>query len=479
MDQSNPADSRVIAISYRDKEVVREGVVIEQRPTMALVVDGDKQTEIMLPSEDHEMCFLLSSAVTLPSPKTGGKEIAIDFTEHGIRAGDTVLMIMGGSGAFFAFALSKNLEKLGTGGVYWIGSTLFKRLCDEHNISRSKVKSVDDEGRRVETTFDHKALSSLFLVTSHSFHKVSSRERDLISLEDVVSRRVEAMGARMACAHRVRQRMKKLAYCVQDAYPEGGVKLFIEHGVANDDMLVLFEKEEKKIEAELKKLLRSLSVWKVFASIEGVGELTAAPLIVAIGDINRFPSASQLKAFLGMHTLKADGSKFQKGDVPAVGNSIFARRRQGQLSNWSQEGRQALYLIATQFTMWRPNSPWGLVAKEVKKNFLAKYPHREVWTKDKEGNVTERVKLIEGTYKRVQGGYEVTSEDGQVRTILGVTKFNPAHINRMVSWRVMTKFVEWLYKAWKNTEAGKELPQLPYLKNAEVLLGDVSVQKVA
>ncbi len=411
--------------------------------------------------------------------KTGGKEIVIDFTEHGIRAGDTVLMVMGGSGAFFAFALSNHLELLGTGGVHWIGSTLYKRLCEEHKIERSKLKSVDDEGRRVEMTFDHKALTSLFSLSSQNFHRVSSRERDLILLADVVSRRTEAMNARIACAHRVRQRMKKVAYCVADAYPVGGVKLFIEHGVANDDMFLLFEKEENKIGAELKKLLHSLDVWNVFSSIEGVGEFTAAPLIVAIGDINRFPSDSQLKAFLGMHTLKADRSKFQKGDIPEVGNSIFARRRQGQLSNWSQEGRQALYLIATQFTMWRPNSPWGLVAKEVKKNFLAKYPHREVWTKDKEGNVTERVKLIEGTYKRVQGGYEVTSEDGHSRTILGVTKFNPAHINRMVSWRVMTKFVEWLYKAWKNTEAGKELPALPYLKNAQALLEAIPEQKAA
>lgn len=479
MEHNAPAGSRIVAISYRDKEVVREGVVIEQRPTMAYIVDGDKKTEVSLPSEDHEMCFLLSKALTLSPLKKGGKETLIDFTKDGICAGDTVLMVMGGSGAFFAFALSRQLEKLGAGGVYWIGSTLFKRLCDEHHIERSKVKSVDDEGRRVEMTFDHKALTTLFPISLQSFHHVSARERDLIRLGDVVARRKEAMDARMACAHRVRQRMKKSAYCTEDAYPEGGVKLFIEQGTANDFMLRLFEKEELQIGSELKKLLHSLPVWKVFEPIEGVGEFTAAPLIVAIGDINRFPSDAHLKAFLGMHTLKANGTKFQKGETPDANNSIFARRRQGQLSNWNQEGRQALYLIATQFTMWRTNSPWGLVAKEVKKNFLAKYPHREVWMKDKEGNVTERVKLLEGTYKRIQGGYEVATENGDVRKVLGVTKFNPAHINRMVSWRTMTKFVEWLYKAWKNTEVGKELPALPYLKQADALLGSTPEQKIA
>lgn len=474
-----PHAKRIVAISYRDKEVIRDGIVIEQRPTMALIIEDGKKQEITLHDEDFEMCFLLSRTMTLPPKKAGGKDVVIDFTHNGIRAGDVILMVMGGSGAFFAFALSNQLEKLGSGGVYWIGSTLFKRLCDENHLDRSKVKDVDDEGKRREVTFDHYALHDLFSISPVSFHRVSTRERDLILLQDVVRRRREAMEARMACAQRVRQRMKKLAYCIQDAYPDGGVKVFIEQGVANDAMLKLFEKEETQIGNELKKLLRSLAVWKVFESIEGVGEFTAAPLIVAIGDINRFPSSSQLKAFLGVHTLKSDGSKFQKGEYPEAGNSIFARRRQGQLSNWNQEGRQSLYLIATQFTMWKKTSPWGLVADEVKKRFLAKYPTPEVWVKDKDGNVTERTKLAEGMCKRIQGGWEVVDEDEQKRIIKGVTKFNPAHINRMVAWRTMTKFVEWLYDAWKATEAGKELPALPYLKKEELVVTTVDEKKVA
>lgn len=486
--------SRILAISYRDKESLREGVVIEQRPTMVLIIDGAKKQEATLADEDHEMCFMRREKRTLPPAKDGGKDREIDYTENGLKKGDIALMVMGGSGAFFAFALSNQLEKLGAGKVLWIGSTLFKRLCDTHEIVRSKLKSVDDDGKRTELTFDHMALAALYDIVPEQFREVSVRERDLILLQDVVRRRKEAMLARMACAARVRQRMKKLAYCIQDAYPEGGVKVFIEEGVANDAMLNLFIKEEKQIEAELKKLIRSLTVWKVFGPIERVGELTAAPLIVAIGDIHRFPSDSQLKAFLGVHTLKNDGTKFKKvkpgepKEVPTVGNSKFARRRQGQLSNWNQEGRQSLYLIATQFMLWAPNSPWGLVAQEVKKRFLEKHPTPEVWVRDKDGNVVNRVKLIEGMCKRVQGGWIVTEEDGTKTTVLGVTKFNPAHINRMVAWRTMTKFVEWLYKAWKATESGKALPPLPYLKDEKSmdtwisnveLPKDVSEQKAA
>ncbi len=470
MEQAKKTGSRVVAISYRDKEVLREGVVIEKRPTMVLCIQNGKANEITLHDEDDEMCLMRASAISLPPAKLGGKVTVIDFTADGIRSGDIVLMVMGGSGAFFAFALSNMLEKLGSGGVYWIGSTIFKRLCDEHRLDRSKLKSIDEEGKRTEITFDHAALPKLFELLPSSFHLVTSRERDLILLKDVLGRRVEAMGARMACAQRVRQRMKKLVYCVQDAYPDGGVKVFIEQGIANDSILLIAEKEERGIEAELKKLLHSLPVWKVFEPIEGVGELTAAPLIVAIGDINRFPSASQLKAFLGMHTLRADGEKFQKGESPEIGNSKFARRRQGQLSNWNQEGRQALYLISNQFMIWKKGSPWGLVAQEVKRRFLEKHPNPQVWVKDSEGNVTQKIDLTPDACKRIQGGWEIVSSDGTVMAVKGVTKYNPAHINKMVVWRVMTKFVEWLYDAWKATESGKKLPALPYLKKAVVLI---------
>ncbi len=372
---------RTVAISYRDKECLRDGVVIEQRPTMVLVDDGLSHVEIKLDDEDHEMCFLRSEGRTLPPLKEGGKERVVYYVDQGIKKGDTVLMVMGGSGAFYAFAISNYLEKLGAGKVLWIGSTLFKRLCDQHNIVRSKLKSVDNEGNRTEITFDHRALADIYRIAPESFHKVSVRERGLILLQDVLRRRTEAMQARMACAARLRQRLKKTVYCTQDAYPDGGVKVFIEKSMTNDQMLGLFEKEEKLVEAELKKLMHTLPVWEVFKPIERVGELTAAPLIVAIGDINRFPSASQLKAFLGVHTLRNDGLKFEKAkpgeekQVPMVGNSKFARRRQGQLSNWNQEGRQALYLIAVQFMIWAPNSPWGTRSPRSEAAFLGKAPH--------------------------------------------------------------------------------------------------------
>lgn len=115
----------------------------------------------------------------------------------------------------------------------------------------------------------------------------------------------------------------------------------------------------------------------------------------------------------------------------------------------------------------------------MKKNWLKKYPNPECWVKDSVGNVIEKVVLIEGMCKRIQGGWKVTQSDGTVREVKGVTKFNLAHINRMTSWRTMTLFVDWLYYAWKATEADKDLPKLPLLPDLETAEGGEDVTMVA
>ena len=440
---------RIIAIAHRLKEIIRDGVVIEKRPTeLAIAIQGGtKLREVDLKDESDELDFLLARNA---------------FAEDGLRPGDVVLAQMGGSGAFFAFALSRRLEELGSGGVYWISSTVFKRVADEQGIDRSRLKKIDDDGRRVETTFDHLALQVVARVAWPSFYRVGARERDNILLRAAYEQRQEAMLVRMATAARIRQRAIGRIFCsAAGKYPEGDVEDMIKAELANDAVLSALQTEESRAERELKRLLRSLPVWQVFEPIEGVGELTAAPLVVAIQDINRFAKASSLMAFLGVHCLHPEGRKFQKGEQPTGG--VLARRRRGQLSNWHPDGRQALYQIGIQFSMWRPNSPWGLVYKEVRAGFEARHPNRQVWVRDG-SEVTERIDLVEGQYKRIAGWSIITDADGGERTVKGSTKYNPAHLNKMATWRTLTLFVGWLYEAWKNAEAGKPAPSLPRLK---------------
>jgi hypothetical protein len=452
---------RVITIAHRLKEIVRDGVVIEKRPTqLAIAVQGGvKFSEIALKDESDELDFLLARNSDDPE-STSARH---NFAENGLRAGDVVLAQMGGSGAFFAFALSRRLEELGSGGVYWISSTVFKRVSDEQGIDRSRLKKIDDDGRRVETTFDHLALHAVAKVAWPSFYRVGVRERDNILLRAAYEQRKEAMLARMATAARVRQRAIGRIFCnATGKYPEGKVEDLIRAELANDKVLSALQTEEARAERELKKLLRSLPVWNVFDPIEGVGELTAAPLVVAIQDINRFAKPSSLVAFLGVHCLKADGSKFQKGEHPTGG--ILARRRRGQLSNWHPDGRQALFQIGQQFALWRPHSPWGQVFSVVRAGFVEKHPNRQVWVRNGSGEVIERIDLVEGHYKRIAGGYVIPDGNGGERTVKGSTKYNPLHLTKMAMWRTMTLFVGWLWEAWRNAEVGKSAPKLPRLK---------------
>lgn len=452
---------RIITIAHRLKEIVRDGVVIERRPTkLAISTRDGKIQEISLDDESAELDFLLARE---------------KFALYGLKAGDVVLTLMGGSGSFFAFALSRRLEELGGGGVYWISSTLFKRLADEQGVERSRLKGIDEEGRRIEMTLDHLALYAVAKAAWASFYQVGARERDNILLRAAYEQRKEAMLARMATAARIRQRAIGRIFCTPEGkYPDGKVEELIKAELDNDVVLQALQKEEARAERELKKLLRSLPAWQVFEPIEGVGELTAAPLVVAIQDINRFPGPKQLSAFLGAHCLRPDGSKFQKGDQPT--NGILARRRRGQLSNWNQDGRQALYQIGQQFALWRPNSPWGQVFGIVRAGFVEKHPCRQVWVRDSAGAVIEKVDLPEGSYKRVPGGYVITLTEGNKRTVKGSTKYNSLHLTKMAMWRTMTLFVEWLWKAWRNAEAGKPAPKLPRLKISPVA-SDVAAEQ--
>jgi len=107
---------------------------------------------------------------------------------------------------------------------------------------------------------------------------------------------------------------------------------------------------------------------------------------------------SRFKAFAGMHVLL--GGK-------------FARRRNGQQSNWNPDIRQALYLLGDQMNR-RPDSHWGKKLRANKAHFRRVHP--------------EPVKV-----------------DGK-------TRYSNGHIHKMATWRTLTQFAIWLYREWSRYE---------------------------
>ena len=226
------------------------------------------------------------------------------------------------------------------------------------------------------------------------------RDRSLILVRECFRAHRDVMKARIACEQRLRQRVIGQIYTSENGlFPEGGIEKAFDALKANDAVFAALKKEEAARLRELERALGNFDVFtKVFEPIEGVGPKIAARLIDAIGDIRRFKTVAQLCAFCGVHLTK-----------DKEGNTVFPRRRTGQLANWHGDARQALYLLMDQWNR-RPDSEWG-------KRFLANKAH----------------------FRKVHPEVEIV--DGKKR-------YTKAHIHKMAGWRTATQFVEWLFGKW-------------------------------
>lgn len=336
----------------------------------------------------------------------------IPATYDGLMASDTICMVLGGSGDRFAFALSRRAEELGNG-------TYVMRI----------PPFVLNERRKGDKDEDASNLVDLFTEMPHLFRETTARDREQILITELWRARIDAMKERIGCEQRLYQRLTGRVFLSQDGrYPEGSISDAFDAAKASDKILLALTKEESERMAEVAKVLQSIPVYQqVFSPIKGVGPAIAARIIVAIGDIRRFESMAKLKAFLGVHLI--DG--------------LFARSRKGHVANWHPDGRQALYLLADQFNR-RPESEWGQKLLAYKAIFRAKHPVVVCSTCNLPWS--ECLKELKDP-RAAKGKHARKHSDG--------------HIHKMALWRTVTKFVEWLWKAWWSLEEGKPIPAVP------------------
>lgn len=275
------------------------------------------------------------------------------------------------------FALSRKAEQIGA-KVFWVSSGILNKF-------REGDKEKDAEN-----------VARLFIKNPALFHEVTVKDRDLIILRERLDARTDAMKARIACEQRLTQRMIGNIFCSEEnLYPEGKLEDLFDQEKANDTIFQSLLAEEKAREKELTACVSAMDVYKnIFGPIEGCGPMIASRIIASVGDIRRFDgNVARFKAYCGVHL--RDGK--------------FARRRNNEAANWSNETRQAMYLIAKQFNK-RPNSAWGIRLREIKEKMRAAHP-------------------------------EAVEENGK-------KKYTPIHIHKMAKWRTLTKFAEWLFKEW-------------------------------
>lgn len=312
----------------------------------------------------------------------------------GLKPGDVIAMILGGSGNNLAYALSRRAETLGG------NAKVFR-------IPPFKLKK-----QRGDRTEEQDALTLVELIQAERglFYEVGRRDRHLIAVRESIFARTEVMKARIACEQRIRSYLIGRVFCTEEGlFPEGSVEKMYDEAKANSKIRKALLEEESDREKEVARALKGLDVWeKVLSSVEGCGPLIAANLISAIVDIRRFETKHKLKAFCGVHVLP-DGR--------------FARRRRDQDNNWNPMARQALFLLGDQFVR-RADSTWGKVYREHKVRIRKVHPEVETITND--------------------------GDNGKVKT-----RWSDIHVHRTAIWKSLTDFVEWLHGAWWELEPGQ------------------------
>ncbi|MBI4135120.1 transposase [Candidatus Uhrbacteria bacterium] len=423
--------NRRIGIRHRVKKTA-EG---ESRPTQVAIIQGEVTRLLELENDDAELDFALGRfpvafrAITAEDDisgipphrikwyklkkdepveedvpeghiRTEGKEryiaMKVPAAYDGLQAGDVVAMTLGGSGDILAYALSRRAGEIGA-KVLRIPPFVLKdhRAADKEEDATNLAKLV---GTRPEL-----------------FYETGLRDRALITVVESMRARTDAMKARIACEQRLRQHLIGQVFCEPEGlYPEGGIEKAFEEAKASDKILAALTAEEQARESAVVKALEALDIYReLFVPVAGCGPMIAARLISAVLDIRRFGSKAKLKAFCGTHLTSDEDGAEQR----------FARRRHGQVANWSGPARQALYLLGEQFNR-RPDSEWGQVLLRYKRQFRASHP--------------------------------------EPVTVGGKKRYTDGHIHRMGLWRTRTKFVERLWSRWwaferkrKATEAGK------------------------
>lgn len=371
-------NGRVIGIRHRVKRTA-EG---EARPTQVVILAGDEKKVLELEDENAELDFVLGRLPVAYKALADDEEVGdnvlprhwklkrtaegddvpenkllvvdgekfvitgVPSAYEGLVPGDTVAMVLGGSGDNLAFALSRRAEE--------IGATVLR------------IPSFELKARRkeAEKDVDAELLATLAMKNPELFYEATPRDRTLIKIRETFAARMEAMKERIACEQRLRTILVgKVFRSEEGLYPQGTIEELFAKEKANDIILQALEKEEKKRAKELEKAIEEFDVYtEIFSKVEGCGPAIAARVISSVMDIRRFSSDSKLKAFCGVHV--GEGGK-------------FVRRRRGAVANWSPDARQGLYLLADQFNR-RPNSIWGKKLLEYKMKFREKHPEEVV-----------------------------------------------------------------------------------------------------
>lgn len=436
--------TRVIAVIHRVKKTVDN----EARPTILSILEGEKFTNLVLETEREEFDFLTSIG---------------DYAEMGLKQGDLVITMLGGSGDRLSFAMSRQLEECG-GMTYRIPAFRMRDF--------KKSKAFEELDPQLQS--DVAVLHTLWQLTPEHFFECRVRDREIIRISELYRCFKDAQIERMKCANRLRSRLIGGLFLSEEGkYPEGKIEDWFRAQKATDAIYVTLEKEEETAKSVLDRALKKTRISDIFDGVTGCGPSIIGGLISTIVDIRRFERDANLVSYMGLSVLKENGEKAQKGEQ--IVNGLFPRQRRGMRTSWNRVGRQTLYTLADQFNR-RPESEWGKRLLANKEYYRARHPHTlliekydvlvDIYT---DGEVTgwttvekERAyPLIEGFFEKKASKYLVMDpETAEVTEVRGKLRYYPGHIHKMAIWKTLREFVLWLHGAWTEFEKTEYQPKV-------------------
>lgn len=429
-----PPAGRTISVVHRIKKTA-DG---EERPTLVAIkeVDGNFN-RFELATEREEFDFITAS----------GK-----YDGVGLRAGDTAITTLGGSGDRLSFAMSRVLGEVG-GVLHRIPGYHLKETKDRV-VSAGLVKDTRD---------DADLLHSLWSNVPHDFFECRIRDRETISISELYRVFKDAQLERMKCANRLRARLVGALFLSEEGkYPEGKIEDWFDAKKADDPIFKALEQEEKSAKANLEKAIKATRIADIFSGVVGCGPVIIGGLVCSIGDIRRFSGPEKLVSY----TLGLNSSFNETGRFP--------RARRGERTNWNRTARQTLYQLADQFNR-RPESEWGQKLLANKEYYRKQHPFTLVIEKDGTQETGRKFVLVDKEVDDVSRGiirasgftpcekkgskYQVLDASGTaVEEIRGTQRYYDGHIHRMAIWKTLREFVHFLYHAWTELEKAEYVP---------------------
>lgn len=457
MNQTNvvalPVANRTISVVHRVKQTA-DG---EARPTLVAIKETGGVFTFLLATEREEFDFITAAGM---------------YEKNGLRAGDTVITTLGGSGDRLSFAMSRMLQEVG-GVLYRIPGYHLK------NAKETPLFAALDESDRNDVTLLHSLWSGM----SRNFFECRIRDRETIRISELYRVFKDAQLERMKCANRLRARLVGALFLSEEGkYPEGKIEDWFDAQKANDPIFKVLEQEEKSAKATLEKAIKATRIADIFSGVVGCGPVIVGGLVSSIGDIRRFSGPEKLTSYmLGLN------SSFNE-------TGRFPRARRGERTNWNRTARQTLYQLADQFNR-RPESEWGVKLLANKKYYRDKHPHtliietvtrprkvteinyelfpskmtitektgRQFVLLDDEVKIDRENNIVLGrsvSVCRKKGSkYQVLDASGAlIEEIRGTQRYYDGHIHRMAIWKTLREFVHFLYGAWTELEKAEYMP---------------------